>query len=94
MRGRASRRWSILLSPADRYGLLVEGWKEVVKVFVMATLIDVAYQVMVLRWFYPAEALFVAFLLAFLPYLAVRSLVDRFARARAGLFAAGRARVP
>ena len=85
--------FSILTSPANRHGLLLEGWKEVAKVFVMATLIDVAYQVMVLRWLYPNEALFVAFLLAFLPYLAVRSLTDRFARARAGLLAIRKTRL-
>ena len=84
--------FSILMRPADRHGLLLEGWKEVAKVFVMAILIDVAYQVMVHRWVYPNEALFVAFLLALLPYLAVRSLTDRFVRARAGLFAIRRTR--
>jgi len=73
---------TILLHPADRRGLLLEGWKEVAKVFVMATLIDGVYQWMVIRWVYPIEALSVAFLLAFLPYLAVRGLADRAARAR------------
>ena len=71
---------TILMSPANRHGLLREGWKEVAKVFVLAVLIDMAYQVMVLRWVYPFEALFVAFLLACVPYLAVRGLADRAAR--------------
>jgi hypothetical protein len=73
---------TILMSPANRHGLLREGWKEVAKVFVLAALIDVAYQVMVLRWVYPIEALVVAFLLACFPYLAVRGLADRAARLR------------
>jgi hypothetical protein len=84
----------ILMSPANRHGLLIEGWKEVAKVFVMATLIDVAYQVMVIRWVYPNEALAVAFLLACLPYLVVRGLADRITRARRGMAAARRARLP
>jgi hypothetical protein len=83
---------TILMSPGDRHGLLAEGWKEVAKVFVMAILIDVAYQVMVIRWVYPIEALFVAFLLAILPYLAVRGLTDRAARARGAMAASRSAR--
>jgi len=85
---------TILLNPSDRQGLLLEGWKEVAKVFVMATLIDVVYQLMVMRWVYPIEALFVAFLLAFLPYLAVRGLADRAARARGYGTAARNPRLP
>ena len=85
---------TILTSPADRHGLLLEGWKAVAKVFVMATLIDIAYQVMVIRWVYPIEALFVAFLLACLPYLVVRGLVDRIARPRGGMSATRGSRLP
>ena len=79
---------TILLNPANRHGLLLEGWKEVAKVFAVATLIDVAYQMMVIGWVYPLAAMFVAFLLAFLPYLVVRGQADRVARAR-GMHAIG-----
>lgn len=41
---------------------------------------DVIYQVIFLKMFYPAEALVVALLLAFVPYVVVRGLVTRIAR--------------
>jgi hypothetical protein len=72
--------WTILVSRADRRELLREGWKAVAKVFVLAALIDAAYQVMVFRWVYPGEVLLVAFLLACVPYLLIRGPVNRIAR--------------
>jgi hypothetical protein len=41
---------------------------------------DLIYQVVVLRRFYPLEALIVAFVLAFLPYILLRGPVNRIAR--------------
>jgi hypothetical protein len=72
--------WTILVSPADRRELLREGWKAVAKVFTLAMIIDVAYQVMVFRWVYPGELLLVAFLLACVPYLLIRGPANRIAR--------------
>jgi hypothetical protein len=43
---------------------------------------DVICQALVLKTFYPNEALAIALLLAFLPYLIIRGLVLRIARAR------------
>ena len=72
--------WAILTSPADRADLLREGWKAVGKVFVLAMVIDVVYQLIVFRWIYPLESLLVAFLLACVPYLLIRGPVNRIAR--------------
>jgi hypothetical protein len=72
--------WTILTRPADRHELLREGWKDLAKVFILAVLIDIGFQVMVFRRFYPFEALLVAFLLACVPYLLVRGPTDRIAR--------------
>jgi hypothetical protein len=47
------------------------------KVFVIAIIIDGIYQYKVLRWFYPLEALSVAAILAFVPYLITRGPVNR-----------------
>lgn len=69
--------WAIFTSPAHRKTLLREGWKAVGKVFVIAVIMDAVYQFMVLRWFYPGEALIVAFILALLPYLLIRGPVNR-----------------
>jgi len=73
--------WTVLTDPAQRSELLREGWKAVIKVFIMAVLIDIAYQYIELSWFYPGEALVVAFVLAFLPYLLIRGPANRIARA-------------
>jgi hypothetical protein len=79
--GRPAYGWAILTNPAHRRALLGEGWKAVVKIFVLAIIIDVAYQVMELHWFYPLETLIVAVLLAIVPYLLIRGPVGRITRA-------------
>lgn len=78
--GRSPYFWTILSSPEDRHDLLREGWKAVAKVFTLAVVIDLIYQVVVFGWIYPLEALIVAVLLAFVPYLLVRGPVNRIAR--------------
>jgi hypothetical protein len=80
--GRPAYFWTILTNPDDRRDLLREGWKAIAKVFVAAVVIDVVYQLVVLRWVYPGEALLVAFLLACVPYLLIRGLVNRLVRSR------------
>jgi hypothetical protein len=45
---------------------------------------DVIYQLLVFKTFYPAQALVVGLLLAFVPYLIIRGLVLRVARSRVG----------
>jgi hypothetical protein len=70
--GRVPYGWVILTDPIRRGDHLREGWKDVTKVFVVAIVIDFAYQISELRWFYPEEALIVAVLLALLPYLLLR----------------------
>src|SRR4030095_16089228 len=74
--------WSLFSDPAHRGERLQEAWKAVARVFIFAIVMDAIYQYIVLRWFYPGEALIVAFLLAFLPYLFLRGLVNRIARPR------------
>ena len=80
--GRPAYFWSILTNPSHRRELLREGWTAVAKVFAIAAVLDVVYQLMVLRWVYPGEALLVAFLLACVPYLLIRGLVNRLVRSR------------
>jgi hypothetical protein len=72
--------WSILTNPAERRRLLRDGWKDVGKVFVMATVIDLVYQYIVTRGLRLGEALLMAFVLAILPYLLLRGPVSRIAR--------------
>ena len=74
--------WAVFTDPAQRREMLRYGWKSVGKVFVLALVLDVAYQIFVLRWIYPVEALLVALGLAIVPYLLVRGPVNRIATAR------------
>ena len=78
--GRPPYFWAIFTSPGHRRALLAEEWKDVGKIFVLATILDVVYQFITVRWIYPMEALLVAVLLAFIPYLIARGAVTRFAR--------------
>ena len=70
--------WAILTNPDERRDLIRQGWQAVAKIFVLAIVIDIAYQVIVFRWVYPGELLIIAFLLACAPYLLVRGPVNRF----------------
>lgn len=72
--------WALVTDPAHRVDMLKDGWKSVGKVFVLALILDVVYQVIVQRFVYPGEAIIVAFILAILPYLILRGLVTRLAR--------------
>ena len=78
--GRTPYFWAVLSDPAHRSDLLRHGWKDVGKVFVLALVLDVIYQLLVLRWVYPAEALMIATALAIAPYLLIRGPVTRIAR--------------
>ncbi len=77
--GRPAYFYSLFTDPEDRPNRLREGFKAVARVFGFAIIMDLIYQLIVLRWFYPGEALIVAFVLAFLPYLLLRGPVNRIA---------------
>jgi hypothetical protein len=72
--------YSLCHDPHNRGERLREGFKAVARVFVFAIIMDLIYQLIVLHWFYPGEALIVAFILAFIPYLLIRGVVNRIAR--------------
>jgi hypothetical protein len=48
----------------------------------VAIVMDAVYQFVSVRWFYPGEALIVAVVLAVLPYLIFRSVVNQILRRR------------
>jgi len=78
--GRPAYFWSLFTKPTLRGEELRGGWKSVSKVFILAVVLDVIYQIIVYRWFYPFETLLVAVLLAFVPYLLIRGPVNRIKR--------------
>lgn len=78
--GKPAYFWALFTQPGHRRDMFFDGWKSVGKVFVIAIIIDLVYQLIVLRWFYPFEALLTAAILAFVPYLIIRGPVTRIAR--------------
>jgi hypothetical protein len=80
--GRPPYFWAVLSDSEHRLDLLRDGWQDIAKVFTLAIVIDVAYQLIVHRWVYPTESVIVAILLAVVPYLLLRGPLSRVARAR------------
>ena len=72
--------WAVLWNPAHRRELLQQGWKDIGKVFLLATILDVVYQLIVHRGVYLLELLITAVTLAVIPYVLVRGPISRIAR--------------
>ena len=51
--------WALLTNADQRAEMLKDGWKSVGKVFILAIVLDVVYQVIVQRFVYPFEALLI-----------------------------------
>jgi hypothetical protein len=69
--------WSLFTSDSNKRKLMVDGWKDVGKVFVIAVILDCVYQIITVQWIYPVETLVVAVMLAFVPYLLFRGAFNR-----------------
>lgn len=80
--GRPAFGWALFRDAERRHALLREGWREVGKVFVVAAIIDLIYEIIALRRIYPGQSLIVAAILALLPYLMFRGAVNRVLRLR------------
>jgi hypothetical protein len=78
-RNRSPFFWTIFWNPRERMGRLREGLNATAKIILLGILMDTVYQTLELRTFYPNEALIVALLLAFLPYVVARGLATRIA---------------
>ena len=71
--------WALVSGSYPREAELESGWKSVGRVFILAVVLDVVYQLYVFRFVYPVEAFAVAVILAIVPYLILRGLVTRLA---------------
>jgi hypothetical protein len=72
--------WELVSNPPERADMVKEAWKRIGKVFILAVVLDVVYQLIVLHFVYPGEALIVAFVLAIVPYVLLRGPAMRVAR--------------
>ncbi len=75
--GRTAYLWTLLTDGAQRRYLLGHGWQGISKVFVLAVVLDFIYQYMVWHELRPLQALLTAGVLAVLPYVVLRGLVNR-----------------
>lgn len=82
--GRAPFLWTVFSNAARRRELLLEVWKDVGTVFIVALILDAVYQVVVHSGIYTLELLVAATTLALVPYVLLRSLVTRLARRLCG----------
>ncbi len=80
--GRPAYFWTMLRNPHERAARLNEGLNATARIILLGLLMDVIYQVLVLKTFYPNESVVTAVLLAFLPYVILRGPVRRIAGRR------------
>ena len=79
--GRPPHLWRLVAGPPEaRRRRVRETVRAVLKVFILAVILDCVYQWLVLRWVYPGEAMLTATILAIVPYVALRGVVNRIAR--------------
>jgi hypothetical protein len=75
--GRPIFFWTLVREPTQTPTMLRNLWKFVGKVFLVAVVMDVVYQIIVLHWVYPVQTLIVATMLALVPCLVVRAIGNR-----------------
>lgn len=74
--------WRILTHPDQRGDMLKNGGKSIGKVFILALILDIAYQIIELHYIYTDEALIVGLALAVGPSLILCGAVNRLASRR------------
>ena len=78
--GRPAFFWGLFVHPEQRGSMLKSGFKDVSKVFIMATVMDLIYQFIIDLHPHVISALILAAVLCFIPYLLLRGPVNRLAR--------------
>lgn len=76
--------WAVFTHAGHRRELLRDGMKRIARLFVLACVVDVVYQLAFRNGFHPLEALATAVILALVPYLLLRGPVYRFVRLARG----------
>jgi hypothetical protein len=80
--GRSFLIWGGPKDPAERTAQFLSTCRSIGKVFLLAIVLDVIYQLWVLHWVFIPQLLFVALILALVPYLLVRETVNLIATIR------------
>jgi len=78
--GRPTGLWAFIKDPVERRRLFRLALEDIGRVFVVALVMDAAYQLWVFRWIYPLQLLIVAVACAIVPYVLVRGPITRVAQ--------------
>lgn len=78
--GRSPYFFTILTDAAKRGPRIREGFASTSRILILGLVMDAIYQFIVLKKFYPGEALIIAFVLAVVPYFLIRGPAARIAR--------------
>jgi hypothetical protein len=78
-KGRSPYFWTLIGHSGKRVARLQEGLNATARIILLGIGVDTLYQTIVLKRFYPNEAVVVALLLAFIPYLVLRGPAARIA---------------
>ena len=78
--GRNPYLWTILSNPLKRSSRLNEGLISTARIILLGLGMDLIYQYLVFATFYPAEAVIIAGLLCYVPYLLLRGPITRIIR--------------
>ncbi|MGL6112827.1 MAG: hypothetical protein ACRC2B_22265 [Rubrivivax sp.] len=87
--GRSPFLRTVVTDPSQRRGLLDEALIATSRIVLLGLVMDAVYQFIEFDTFHPAEAVIIALLLAFVPYVILRGLVTRIARRWVGKPSAG-----
>jgi hypothetical protein len=77
--GRSPYFWTMLRQRGERIGRLNDGLNATARIILLGLVMDAVYQLYVLDRFYPVEAVIIALVLAFVPYVILRGIVLRIA---------------
>ena len=78
--GRPAPLGAFIRDPVERRRLFRSALTDIGRVFIVAVVLDTAYQLWVFRWLYPGEVLVVAVACAIVPYVLVRGPIIRLVR--------------
>ncbi len=78
--GRNPYLWTVLTNPLKRSSRLQDGLVSTTRIIFLGLGMDLIYQYLVFDTFHPAEAVIIAGLLCFLPYLLLRGPITRIGR--------------
>lgn len=78
--GRSLFLWTLLTKSQERVCRLHEALRATARVMLLGLTMDIIYQYLMFDTFHPAEAVLIALLLAFMPYVILRGPAARIAK--------------